>query len=35
MHPINEWEGLGNKLFWIAASERSAIAKGYRAYEAL
>ena len=25
MHPINEWEGLSNKLFWIVASERSAI----------
>ena len=25
MHPINEWEGLSNKLLWIVASERSAI----------
>ena len=23
--PINGWEGLGNKLFWIVAYERSAI----------
>ena len=35
MHPLNKWEGLSNKLFWIVASEHNAIAKCYRSYKAV